>query len=87
MIDKHVFQIRSTEERHGKQDMRVLRHQTTVDVLELAPTIRGMGMNQACLEMFIAVNTKMDLKGEKGCIATTWSQDYSILVRCVYESP
>ncbi len=44
--------------------MRVLRHHATVDVLELAHTIRGMGTTQVWLEKCAAVDAKVDLHGE-----------------------
>ncbi len=47
--------------------------------------LQGMGTYQAWLEMCAAVDTKMNLQEEIDCSATTWSQHYSILVRCVCE--
>ncbi len=62
MIDNQTFKIGSTQERGGRKEVKAIRHQTAVDVLELVHTIIGIGMTQAWLEKCVA----MDANGSAG---------------------
>ncbi len=70
MIDKQTFKTGPTQERGGRQEVRALRHQAAVNVLEFAHTLREIGMVHTWLGKCVAEDAKKDLQGEIGCSAT-----------------